>query len=63
MLNGKHDMYFPVETSQKPMFNFLGTPSKDKKMILYEVGHLVPRTDFAKETLAWFDQYLGNVSQ
>jgi len=63
MLNGKHDMYFPVETSQKPMFDFLGTPANDKKMILYEVGHLVPRTDFAKETLAWFDQYLGNVSQ
>lgn len=61
MLNGKHDMYFPVETSQKPMFNFLGTPAKDKKMILYEVGHLVPRTDFVGETLAWFDQYLGPV--
>ncbi|MBK8832152.1 MAG: SUMF1/EgtB/PvdO family nonheme iron enzyme [Saprospiraceae bacterium] len=63
MLNGKHDMYFPVETSQKPMFNFLGTPAKDKKMILYEVGHLVPRTDFAKETLAWFDLYLGSVRE
>ena len=63
MLNGKHDMYFPVETSQKPMFNFLGTPAKDKKMILYDVGHLVPRTDFVKESLAWFDQYLGPVRE
>jgi dienelactone hydrolase len=63
MLNGKHDMYFPVETSQKPMFGFLGTPPADKKMILYEAGHLVPRTDFVKETLNWFDKYLGPVTQ
>jgi len=61
MLNGKHDMFFPVETSQKPMFDFLGTPKDDKKIIIYEAGHLVPRTGFVKETLAWFDQYLGPV--
>jgi len=61
MLNGKHDMFFPVETSQKPMFDFLGTPKKDKKIILYEAGHLVPRTEFVKETLIWFDHYLGPV--
>src|SRR2546430_3650470 len=26
MLNGTYDMYFPVESSQKPMFRLLGTP-------------------------------------
>lgn len=61
MLNGKHDMYFPVETSSDPMFNFLGTPKQDKKNIVYESGHLVPRTEFVKETLLWFDKYLGPV--
>jgi len=61
MLNGKHDMYFPVETSQKPMFDLLGTDKKDKKIIIYESGHLVPRTEFVKETLTWFDRYLGPV--
>lgn len=59
MLNGKHDMFFPVETSQKPMFRFLGTPEQDKKIIIYEAGHLVPRPELIKETLAWFDKYLG----
>jgi dienelactone hydrolase len=59
MLNGKHDMFFPVETSQKPMYDLLGTPEKDKKIIIYESGHLVPRTDFVKESLNWFDKYLG----
>ena len=61
MLNGKNDTFFPVETSQKPMFKLLGTPEKDKKMILYEGGHLVPRSELIKESLAWFDKYLGAV--
>ncbi len=61
MLNGRHDMFFPVETSQKPMFDLLGTPKKDKKIFIYESGHLVPRTEFVRETLLWYDQYLGVV--
>jgi formylglycine-generating enzyme required for sulfatase activity/pimeloyl-ACP methyl ester carboxylesterase len=59
MLNGTYDMYFPVETSQKPMFRFLGTADNQKKMIVYASGHVVPQTDFIKETLAWLDAYLG----
>ncbi len=61
MLNGKHDMFFPIETSQKPMYSLLGTPKEKKKMIIYESGHLVPRADFVKETLLWYDKYLGPV--
>jgi eukaryotic-like serine/threonine-protein kinase len=61
MLNGKYDMFFPVETSEKPMFAFLGTAPEDKKSIIYESGHLVPRTDFMRETLNWYDKYLGPV--
>jgi dienelactone hydrolase len=59
MLNGTYDMYFPVESSQKPMFRLLGTPEGQKKMLVYPSGHLVPATEFIKETLAWFDAYLG----
>jgi dipeptidyl aminopeptidase/acylaminoacyl peptidase len=61
MLNGKNDSYFPVETSQKPMFKLLGVDDKDKKMIVYEGGHLVPKSEVAKESLYWFDKYLGTV--
>jgi formylglycine-generating enzyme required for sulfatase activity/dienelactone hydrolase len=61
MLNGTYDMYFPVETSQKPLFRFLGTPENQKKMIVYASGHIVPQTEFIKETLAWLDTYLGPV--
>lgn len=59
MLNGSYDMYFPVESSQKPMFSLLGTPQDQKKMRVYPSGHLVPPTEFIKETLAWLDTYLG----
>jgi eukaryotic-like serine/threonine-protein kinase len=61
MLNGAYDMYFPVESSQKPMFRLLGTPPGEKKMLVYPSGHLVPSTEFIKETLAWLDTYLGAV--
>jgi len=61
MLNGKYDMYFPVETSQRPLFNLLGTPAKDKKLLIFDTGHLVPRIDMMRETLAWYDKYLGPV--
>jgi len=60
MLNGSYDMYFPVESSQKPMFRLLGTPPDEKKMIVYPSGHLVPATEFIKETLAWLDAHLGS---
>jgi hypothetical protein len=43
------------------MFNLLGTAEKDKKIILYEGGHLVPKSELMKESLRWFDQYLGPV--
>ena len=59
MLNGTYDMFFPVESSQKPMFRLLGSPPGQKKMMVYASGHLVPPTEFIKETLAWLDTYLG----
>ena len=61
MLNGKYDFFFPSETSQKPFFNFLGTPTTDKRWILYEGGHDVPRTQLITESLAWLDKYFGPV--
>ncbi len=59
MLNGQYDHYFPVETSQRPMFNLLGTPPDKKRLVISEGGHFVPRTELVKETLDWLDRYLG----
>ena len=61
MLNGKYDFFFPLELAQKPFFQLLGTPAEQKKWIVYEGGHDVPRTALISETLAWFDKYLGPV--
>ena len=63
MLNGRDDFLFPVETSQKPLFEALGTKEPDKKHVLYDGGHgnLVARPDLIGEILNWLDRYLGPV--
>ena len=61
MLNGRYDFYFPVETSQRPYFDRLGTARPDKAWMVYDGSHSVPSTQVAKESLAWFDRYLGPV--
>jgi formylglycine-generating enzyme required for sulfatase activity/dienelactone hydrolase len=59
MLNGKYDYYFPVETAQKPFYEYLGTPREHKKWVVYPEAHTTPRTEFVRESLAWLDRYLG----
>jgi dienelactone hydrolase len=61
MLNGRHDYFFPVETSQKPFFEYLGTPPEHKRWVVYPEAHTVPRTESMRETMAWLDKYLGPV--
>jgi eukaryotic-like serine/threonine-protein kinase len=63
MINGRYDHFFPVETSQKPFFDSLGTPPADKKYVLYETGHAVPRKELIRESLDWLDKYLGAVGR
>ena len=59
MLNGRHDYFFPVETSQKPFFEYLGTPPADKRWVVYPEAHTVPRAESMREIMAWLDHYLG----
>ena len=61
MLNGRYDQFFPLETSQEPLFRLLGTPDRDKKHVVYDSGHAPPRKDFIRESLDWLDRYLGPV--
>jgi dienelactone hydrolase len=62
MLNGRYDTGFPLESSQRPLFQFLGTPGKDKKHVIYEGGHgAFPRPGAIRECLDWLDKYLGPV--
>ncbi len=63
MLNGRYDFIFPYETSQVPMYRFLGTPEEHKVHKVYETAHFIPRNEEIKETLNWLDRYLGTVNR
>jgi pimeloyl-ACP methyl ester carboxylesterase len=57
MINGRYDFFFPVETSQIPMLRLLGTPADQKRHVIEEGSHFVPRVRMIRETLAWLDKY------
>ncbi len=61
MLNGRYDFLWPPRISQEPMFRLLGTPTEQKRRVVYDTGHDVPRTEMIKESLNWLDKYLGSV--
>jgi pimeloyl-ACP methyl ester carboxylesterase len=62
VVGGRYDFIFPLETSMGPMFRLLGAPEKDKRLVLYDAGHVPPDDKIViKETLDWFDRYLGPV--
>ena len=62
MLGGSHDYIFPLETAQKPMFERLGSPDKDKRHVVFDAGHgNFPRSEMIREVLGWLDRYLGPV--
>jgi len=62
MLSRRYDNEFPLESSQRPLFQLLGTPSNDKKQVVYEDGHgAFPRPAAVRECLDWLDKYLGSV--
>jgi len=62
MLNGRFDLAFPLESSQRPFFHLLGTPANDKRHKIYDGGHgAFPRPDAIRECLDWLDRYLGPV--
>ncbi len=61
MINGKYDFDTPLNTCQIPLFRLLGTSLKDKRHALFDTGHLPARNDIIKETLDWYDHYLGPV--
>ena len=63
MLNGRDDFVFPVETVQIPMFRLLGTQEKEKRYVQFDTGHAGPKQQYIKETLDWFDRYLGHVGR
>jgi dienelactone hydrolase/predicted Ser/Thr protein kinase len=62
MLSGRYDNLFPYETTIKPKFDLLGTAKEDKRLVLFDTDHFVPRNELIRHTLAWLDRYLGPVT-
>jgi dienelactone hydrolase/tRNA A-37 threonylcarbamoyl transferase component Bud32 len=61
MANGRYDFFFPIETSQIPLYRLLGTPSDRKRHVVYDGSHFVPRAMLVPEVVDWLDQWLGPV--
>jgi eukaryotic-like serine/threonine-protein kinase len=59
MLNGHYDFFFPEQATQVPFYNLLGSRKDQKKRVVYDTGHAIPRNELIKETLNWLDLYLG----
>ena len=60
-VNGCYDYYYSRIDDQDPMFKLLGTLPDQKRHVLYDAGHDLPDPPVVKETLNWFDRYLGPV--
>lgn len=63
MVNGRYDYFFPLETSQRPLFGLLGTRAGDKRHVIFEAGHAPPQDATVTEVLQWLDRYLGPVAR
>ena len=62
LLGGEDDFTRPLESSQRPFFEQLGTPPEKKRHVVVKGGHLP--SDFVgsvREILAWTDRWMGPV--
>jgi dienelactone hydrolase len=63
LLNGRFDFFYPMDTSQLPMFELFGAAEGDKRRVVYDTGHNIPRPELVRETVDWLDKYLGAVTR
>jgi dienelactone hydrolase len=60
MINGELDFLLPYETSQRPLFDLLGSPVKRHARL--EGGHIPSNPhEMVREVLDWLDAHLGAV--
>jgi dienelactone hydrolase len=61
MLNGRYDYFFPLETSQIPLYRLLGSPADRKEHVVVDGAHFVPRAVLMQRVPDWYDRWLGPV--
>ena len=57
MVNGKYDYFIPNDPAQITFFKLLGTA--DKRHVVVEAPHSVPRSEYLPPVLGWLDKYFG----
>jgi len=62
LLSGEFDSTARLPNARR-YFELLGTPAADKKHVVTQGGHFVPREQLVRETLDWLDRYLGSSRQ
>ena len=63
MIAGRNDFILTFDSCQMPLFRTLGTEEKDKRIAVFDRGHVVWLTpEVIKEIVAWLDKYLGSVN-
>jgi eukaryotic-like serine/threonine-protein kinase len=58
MLSSEFDSAVPIENARR-YFELIGTPAPDKRHVIANGGHFVPRDELIRETLDWLDARLG----
>ena len=59
MLSGEYDNIFPLESSARPLFRFLGTDEDEKEHFIALGGHFVPQNDLIRKSIGWLDTWVG----
>src|SRR5262249_8437650 len=64
IINARYDQVYPLKTHAQPLFDLIGTDQKEHYVsgggyIAGEGGHFIPMPELARETIRWFDKYLG----
>jgi formylglycine-generating enzyme required for sulfatase activity/dienelactone hydrolase len=64
IIHGRYDFISPLRTEPTTILKLLGTPEKDKTLIIKETGHNVWQlNETRKDTFDWLDKYLGPVDR
>jgi len=62
LIGGRLDFLLPLETCQKPLLNALGADENNKRLAVFERGHVIWLSpEVIKEVGEWLDKYLGPV--
>ena len=61
MINGRFDTAWRIDREIQNMYELLGTPAEDKRLVLFDSDHLAPKKDLIRETLSFLDDYFGPV--